>query len=488
MNTPPPQRLGPQISHENVSCWAVSYWNRSYWNRSYWNVRVGIVLFVLGLVACDSGAASSPTPDITLDAGASTPSPTPPVPTATPEAEVSTPGVPAFQLEPNGWFAPNVLSLDTFLSEQAAADPRSGALLVMGWDDSLLYGSLTEAAFRYQLQTLNFKITPEVLEQVLPEVAGSTWDALGTVDQVEGVSLEALRADILDAYRVLYPAYAPTGGCSSACESLETLQSTEAYKSLFAKFLFLVQGLSAHPDVGLQTTSVLMTRLYAGMTETEARQLVLSAYAYERGMAIQRLSYQSPASGQSGVVSGSYRVGLRAYQELSDVLTAARKAGLDAWVVASAPQWAIQAAIGAQTGYDIEETNVIGIQLERVRTDTTQVYSSLPSAELPIPYGEGKLEAIDVRIGKPPSLIVGGKHEDLVLIEQAGGLALTLVINRMESCPFSDLYLDADATGSAEAGTLLLQGIDNEAGAFWPEQGNLPFGGGSVEPLPPACG
>lgn len=448
-----------------------------------------LTLPVLTLVACSGTPEETPSPSPTEQ------SPTPVEPTATaipvsptPEATPPQPTVPPNELEQGDWLSSNAESLSTFGLDNASTDPRQAPVAVFNFDHVSVFNSAAEATFRYQLTNLGFKLTPGQLEEVLPIIAGPDYYSPGTVEALPpefgSVSLPDLQADIVEAWSVLYAKYEPSGGCTAECETLENLQTTAEYKDFFAKLLFMYQGLSAHPEVGKDYTAVMLARLQAGFTETEIRALAASAFDYERGLSIQEVAYASTAGGKVGKVTGQFISGLRIYKEQVDLYDYLRRNGFEVWVVSSAPLVVLQAVTSSGSGFSVNTENLIGLEVEREGRGQATTLSISVKAGVPIPYGEGKVDAIDSRIGAEPLLVVAGTQEDYELINAFDSTALVLVMNRLEDCPFASLYADASSSSEAGVGDLLLQGLDDNAGALRPGQGTVLLGADAVgEPV-----
>lgn len=439
-------------------------------------------------------AACSGTPDETPSPSPSGESPTPagPTPTAvpvtpTPEETPPPPTVPPNELEQGDWLSSNADSLSAFGLDNASTDPRQAPVAVFNFDHVSIFNSAAEATFRSQLTNLDFKMTPGQFEEVLPIIAGPDYYTGGNVvaltAEFGNVSLPDLQADIVEAWSALYARYEPTGGCTTGCDTLEVLQATPEYKDFFAKLLFMYQGLSAHPEVGRDYTAVMLARLQAGFTETEIRTLAASAFDYERGLSIQEVAYASTSGGKVGKVSGSFVSGLRIYKETVDLYDYLRRNGFDVWVVSSAPLVVLQAVTSSGSGFSVNTENLIGTEVEREGRGQATTLSITVKAGVPIPYGEGKVDAVDSRIGKEPLLIVGGTDEDYQLITSFDSTALVLVMNRVEACPFAAFYDEATNASDAGVGELILQGLDDNTGSLRAGQTTILLGSDGAEVL-----
>lgn len=485
----PPHPVSVQDMTAAVSTCAQARTARSHFLPG---VAAALILSVTG-AGCSGSGEDTPTPDDTLtptQAPEVTPTAIPETPTPTPEPQ-ATPTVPPNVLNDGQWLTSNAESLRAFGEAQAGDDPRNPPNVVFNWDHVSIFNSAAEATLRFQLSNLAFKITPGQLEEVLPISAGADYYAPAVVTTLTAefgnASIQALQGDIVAAYQILYDKYEPMGGCKTGCDDLETLKATAEYKTVFAKMLFLYQGLKAHPDVGPDYTAVMLARLHAGFTEAEIRTIASDALDAERDLSIQEVSYSSPSTGAAGKVSGTFVSGIRLYPEMLDLYDYLRRLGYEIWVVSAAPQVVVQAVTGGSSGYSVNAENVIGVQVEREGRGNDVTMSIIVKSGVPIPYGEGKVDAIRDALGQDPVLVVGGTAEDYEMLTQLGSEALSVVINRMEACPFASLYGEAINSTSATLGDLMLQGVDDNEGAFRNGQTSIPLGESSPSALPGGC-
>jgi phosphoserine phosphatase len=104
---------------------------------------------------------------------------------------------------------------------------------------------------------------------------------------------------------------------------------------------------------------------------------------------------------------------------IRELMAAMASRGWEVWVVTASPTPVVQAVA---VGYGVPAERVIGMTSPRGEDGRYR-----PSLVPPIPYREGKLEALLARTGRPPTFAAGDSEGDLWLLEAA---VHALVIDR----------------------------------------------------------
>ncbi len=413
--------------------------------------------------------------------------------------EPPAPTLPPNVLDTGNWYVPTHDRIEEFAEMNGGSVGVVNApVAVVAWEDTAIFGSIAEATFRYQVFNLAFQIEPGLMEEIVPIAAGPTFDSPATVTTLSPefgeIPIADLQQDILEDYNVLYyqaeslgctPSDTEEGGAGNrdTCIPLDDLKTTESYKDFVAKFIYLYEGLKAHPDVGPGFTAPMIARLLGGYAEGVVQTMARAAFDAERALPIAVMTITSPNVGVVGSVSATYRQGIRTIPEMEDLFNYLRRAGFDLWVVTSAAQPLVAAVANTvDTGYLVPSERVIGIELELGRGVNPKLTTYLKSGE-PVPWGPGKVDAIDQKIGKDPMFVFGATAGDYQMLTAYATQALQVVINHNEGCPINQLYAIV-ATGDIYRGEYLLQGVDENTGVFRSAQESIALGQSSPTALP----
>lgn len=162
-------------------------------------------------------------------------------------------------------------------------------------------------------------------------------------------------------------------------------------------------------DQGERAAYVWCAEVLGGRTEVALRTLAWHAWS-------------------GGLASGD----LAERPEIRELMWILQRCGWDVWIVSASHEALVEVA--AQR-YGIPAGRVVGM---RLAIDEQGVL--LPRVEEPVTYREGKVRAIEARIGRRPALAVGDAETDLDMLEQA---THQLLIDRGDP----DLRARAEAAG-----------------------------------------
>lgn len=236
---------------------------------------------------------------------------------------------------------------------------------VFDFDNTLILGDIAFAAQRVQVEEHRFGFDPSAPSAAFPEDVAAlfaAWNAASTPEE-KSAAQARIQAAVLGRYDKVRAAEGPEGGL--------------AY----------------------------LARLLEGLTPDEARQLGRDALAREMASQVCTLSLQG-----DGGTTVSYPSGIRLRPPLQAMLERLEQAGFDLWVVSASPEPLVQ---GAAEALGIPAARVIGVR-------TAVVDGKLTSElEKPLPWRQGKVDAIQARIGVRPALAFGDGWTDYEMMANA---------------------------------------------------------------------
>jgi phosphoserine phosphatase len=220
--------------------------------------------------------------------------------------------------------------------------------------------------------------------------------------------------------------------------------------------------------------------LFTGMNEQQVRQMVNETLAWQKTQPIEKVKWTSPASlpGKAGVVSVSWKNGLRLMPEMQDIFQVFRNAGIDIWVcTASFVDVIKEVASNPAYGYNNPADRVIGMELQRddkgvIQTEFRRGYVQTQQ--------KGKTKAIErflvSKYGYGPIFVAGDSEGDMNMMQDFPDTKLVLIVNRLKGKDIATLSKQAvDSYGKPDA-KVLLQGRNDNTGQFEPSQAHVKFG------------
>jgi len=351
-------------------------------------------------------------------------------------------------LAPRQWAPDNHRQLNAWLATVSTSDEQVTA--VFDWDNTCVYGDIGEATFRHQLATLALRLTPDEMAAHIPRVVNGVTTLEG------GVSLAALREDILTSYHALWSNI-------SAGTQAEVLKSS-AHKDLQVRLAFLYEALTQTEGIGPRFSYPWVTGFAAGMTVAEIHALAASAVEHALQVPQGVMTWQAASPGVSGVMVFSYERGFCPQPEMLDLIKAAQRAGVEVFVVTASLEYVVEGAAKA-LAYPVDEAHVMGM---RPRLDADGRLTIHMDERVPMTYREGKVAVIERLLPSPPQLVAGDSNTDFEMLTRFDATSVRVVINRNKSGDIRSLYDDPKRA--------LLQGRDENACAFRPARETIPRG------------
>ena len=138
--------------------------------------------------------------------------------------------------------------------------------------------------------------------------------------------------------------------------------------------------------------------------------------------------------GQAGVVSVSWKNGLRLMPEMQELIKTFRDAGIDTWIcTASFVDVIKEISSNPAYGYNNPADRVIGMELERdangvVQTEFRRGYAQTQQ--------KGKTQAIErflvSKYGYGPIFVAGDSEGDMNMMQDFADTKLVLIVNRLK--------------------------------------------------------
>lgn len=377
------------------------------------------------------------------------------------------------------WDAYNRVQLETLLNAHGKASPGYDAgrrpYAVFDWDNTMVFLDIEEATFIYQLEHLRYGATPEQMNAAL-RMQIPTTDFVKAYNNAAGQSLniDLVARDAAASYKWLYENYAGLKGSLP----LEEVRKSPHYLNFIAKTRYLYDAIGDTFDVSVSYPWVLYQ--FAGMTEKEVRQLVSETVEWQMAQPVEKVKWTSPESlpGAAGVVSVSWKNGLRLVPEMQDLFRAFREAGIDIWIcTASFVDVVKEISSNPKYGYFGLEDHVIGMELERDAAGRIQVEFRRGYDQT---QGKGKTKAIErflvAKYGYGPIFVAGDSEGDMNMMQDFADTKLILIVNRLKGKDIATLSKQAVESYGKPSPRVLLQGRDDNVGRFVPSQAHVKFG------------
>jgi hypothetical protein len=356
----------------------------------------------------------------------------------------------AQELPPGNWSPYNHQQLESLLARLGENsphyDPDHPPYAVFDWDNTSVFLDVEEAALVYQLLNTRFWATPEQLGQALRQGVPQRKlsPEFGSLDP------EDLIVDILDSYGHL---------------------QDPAHRLNFAtKVRFLYEALDS--TFGRDVSYPWITYLYSGANTGQVRQLVGDAIRWQLDQPVGKVTWTSPASlpGRAGVVSVTWKNGLRLVPEMQQLQQTLRRHGFEVWIcTASLEEVILEPACAPEFGYHNSPERVLGMRLQR---DSSGHLLPLLQVNYPKTYGPGKSEVIRQqllsRYGYGPALVAGDSEGDENMLSDFPDTQLSLIIDRhpRPTSLLARLLGQARSQRGREKARFLWQGRDETTGRF----------------------
>jgi len=378
-----------------------------------------------------------------------------------------------------GYTPYNWIYSDWFIKKYGPTHP----VAVYDWDNTCIYNDIMETMFRFQMFNLDYAMSKETFDGIIPEAAGKTLkdsDVLKLSADYGNVVLSDLASDIQADYAFLYDNYIGT-----KTMTLEEIKGTPEYQDFLVKLPFMYDGLTDTPEIGAEYSYPWVCFLCVGMTKGEVQKMAVAALNDALARKSEKVTMKAPTGleRKATVASYTYKAGIRLAQGIIDMMSKQRAAGWKVWVVTASFEPVIQ-AVGAINGYDVPEDRVIGVRLQ---TDASGKYLAKLSEEpgYELTQRMGKATVIRNFIKEAPLFVAGDSDGDFEMMTQFPQTKLIYLVNRVKGGDIGSLYKEA-LPGQANPGrVVLLQGRNENTGLWRPFQETIRLGKTSPSPITP---
>ncbi len=365
--------------------------------------------------------------------------------------------------------------LESYGKDSQGYNPDKRPYAVFDWDNTMVFLDIEEATFIYQLENLRYGATPEQMNAALRMQVPLT-DFSKAYNNAAGQSLniDLVAGDAADSYAWLYANYKGLKGSMP----IEEIKKDPHYMNFIAKTRYLYDAIGDTFDVSVSYPWVLYQ--FAGMNEKQVRQLVNETIEWQLKQPVEKVKWTSPASlpGAAGVVSVSWKNGLRLVPEMQDLFRAFREAGIDIWIcTASFVDVVKEISSNPKYGYFGLEDRVVGMELERDAAGMIQVEFRQGYDQT---QGKGKTKAIErfivSKYGYGPIFVAGDSEGDMNMMQDFPDTKLVLIINRLKGKDIATLSKQAFESYGKPDPRVLLQGRNDNTGLFVQSQAHFKFG------------
>ncbi|THF67011.1 haloacid dehalogenase-like hydrolase [Pseudothauera nasutitermitis] len=405
---------------------------------------------------------------ITLIAGCQTASQAP-----SPHAAQSVVQQAPLTLETGNWDTFNRAQLDKMIATHGKTSPGYDAnkppYVVFDWDNTSIFLDIEEALLIHQLQNLRFAMTPAQLDKAIrKDIPTTDFDADSRNDAGQAINIDKIAQDIVSSYTWLYDNYQGFQGR----QPLAQIRQSPQYQDFIVKMRFLYEAIGNTFDHAVSYPWI--TYHFTGMTEQDVRALAAETFRWQQTQPVEAVKWTSPAAlpGKAGVVSISWKNGLRPVPEMQDLYQKLRASGFDVYVCSASFRDVIrEVSSNPEFGYANAVDNVYAMELERDARGVIQTQFRKGYAQT---QGPGKTETIKQflvpRYGYGPLFIAGDSEGDQNMMQDFADTRYVLIINRLRGNDIGKMSkLAVDSYGKPDA-KYLLQGRDDNKGVLIPSQ------------------
>ena len=375
------------------------------------------------------------------------------------------------RLSAPNWAPANRVRLERLLQRHGRGsrsyDPTRPPYAVFDWDNTSVFLDVEEATIVFQLQQLRFGATPAELERAVKAGVPDTPFAPEFRNAAgEPLDIDKVASDVCSSYSWLYAHYSGLGGDLS----LEAVQKTPQYRDFITKYRFLYDALDG--TFGAPVSYPWITYFFTGLTPAEVQNLSRDAVRWQLRQPIERVTWTSPSDlpGRSGVVSVSWKNGLRLLPEMQELQRTLREEGFDVWICTASLSDVIRGVAGEpEFGYRHAPDRVIGMELLQ---DERGRFQPQPRPGWELTFGAGKSAAIRRRLlplyqGRGPLLVAGDSEGDQDMLEDFLDTELSLIVDRQPR-PASPLARMIQSGRENPGGRYAVQRRDERQGSFVP--------------------
>ena len=344
-------------------------------------------------------------------------------------------------MQGGNWLPENLAQITATLTQVATQSNAAKPVAIFDFDNTCIFRDIGQALFRFQVQHLRYKISPEELEAILPPTQG----------ELAGRPVAAIHASLLSAYNNLWPLI--LNG------QTERARQTTDYPLFATLLLWCIDMARKAEHLGPRFVLPFMGKMLAGFTTDELRHMAgeVVEQVGKEPLAEEKLEIEAPHP--IGRIEASYPLGLHPYPEMRTLMEQLAALGIERYVISASTEWLVEGA-APRLGFAVDAEHIYGIRVrltaeERLTIDDYPAY--------PTTYREGKAEIITQRIKGTPVLVAGDADTDYEMLTLPD-VPLRLLINRRQSGLIASLYQNPQ---------ILLQGVDLGKGCFLPSRDSI---------------
>lgn len=358
----------------------------------------------------------------------------------------------AANLDELRWVPKNREALSKLIDE----NKNKGNYVVFDWDYTSIYQDTQENLFRYQIDNLKFKATPEEFSKAIRKDIPLDNFAKG-YENVKGqpINITKIANDLDKRYAFLYENY-----IKNQKMSLEKIKATEEFKDFRGKLSFLYEAIGGSFSHDVAYPWVLY--LFDNMSVAEVQKLAKEANDFGIGNKLGKYVIESSdkLTGEAGKVSHQYKSGLRVQSETANLFHEFEKNGIKVYIVSASLEDIVKVFANDKSyGYNLSADSVYGMRLEM----NGNKYKAEYKHGYPQTQTKGKVEIINKFLkpkhgGKDPILVAGDSEGDFNMLSEYKGTKILLLMKRKGK--LDNLAKDKRA---------LIQTRSEETGLFVPE-------------------
>ncbi|WP_223432678.1 haloacid dehalogenase-like hydrolase [Pseudomonas sp. GL-B-26] len=243
---------------------------------------------------------------------------------------------------PARWSPLNQKRLQAVIDEHgvksASYCPDQRPYAVFDWDNTCIMNDCEEALLVYQINYLQYKLTPDEFAAVVrQDVPNGAFMKDYTMVDGKPVKMEDIAKEI---------------------------QASEQYKDFLAKLYFMYDAICDSYPVEIGYKWILY--FYKNMTTAELQAMAEASNNYAIGDALRKVKYESSRtlSGRTGVVADTHFHGIRIHEEIRGLMHTLRANGIDVYVSTASIDDVVRVFAGnPHYGYGVPPENVIGLRM-----------------------------------------------------------------------------------------------------------------------------
>ena len=342
------------------------------------------------------------------------------------------------------------------LSKLIEENKNKGNYVVFDWDYTSIYQDTQENLFRYQIDNLKFKMTPEQFAKAIrKDIPLDNFSKEYVNVKGQPINITKIANDLDKRYKFIYENY-----IKNQKMSLEKIKTTEEFKDFRGKLAFLYEAIGGSFSHDVAYPWVLY--LFDNMSVSEVQKLAKEANDFGIGNKLGKYVLESSdkLTGEAGKVKYEYKSGLRTQPETANLFHEFEKNGIKVYIVSASLEDIVKVfATNKSYGYNLSSDSVYGMRLEM----NGDKYKAEYKHGYPQTQTKGKVEIINKYLkpkhgGKDPILVAGDSAGDVNMLSEYKGTKVLLLMKRKGK--LDDLAKDKRA---------LIQTRNEETGLFVPE-------------------